>query len=62
MVVEFVPTHARMQVAGGSGVIYLLYPDTYTISHTGMTLTETDRGDGFKYTKITAGTGTVSWA
>jgi len=48
--------------AGGSGRIILLYPDTYTISQTGLTLTETDRGDGFKYADITAGTGTVSWS
>jgi hypothetical protein len=27
-----------------------------------MTLTETDRGDGYKYAEITAGTGTVSFA
>jgi hypothetical protein len=53
---------ARYAGNGGSGVIYLLYPDTYTISNTGMTLTETDRGDGYKYAKITAGTGTVSFA
>nr|BAR35989.1 hypothetical protein [uncultured Mediterranean phage uvMED] len=50
---------ARYGGNGGSGVIYLLYPDTYTIQNTGMTLTETDKGDGFKYAKITAGTGTV---
>jgi hypothetical protein len=48
--------------AGGSGRIILLYPDTYTISQTGLTLTETDRGDGFKYADITQGTGTVSWS
>ena len=48
--------------SGGSGVIILLYPDTYTISNTGMTLTETDRGDGYKYAKITAGTGTISFS
>ena len=48
--------------SGGSGVIILLYPDTYTISNTGMTLTETDRGDGYKYAKITVGTGTVSFS
>ena len=53
---------ARYGGNGGSGVIYLLYPDTYTISNTGMTLTETDRGDGYKYAEITAGTGTVSFA
>lgn len=47
---------------GGSGVIILLYPDTYSISQTGLTLTETDRGDGYKYATITAGTGTVSWS
>jgi hypothetical protein len=48
--------------SGGSGRIILLYPDTYTISQTGLTLTETDRGDGFKYADITQGTGTVSWS
>jgi len=47
---------------GGSGIVILLYPDTYSISQTGLTLTETDRGDGYKYATITAGTGTVSWS
>ncbi len=53
---------ARYAGNGGSGVIYLQYPDTYTIANTGMTLTETDIGNGFKYAKITQGTGTVRFA
>ena len=47
--------------SGGSGVIILRYPDTYTITQSGLTLsTATDGSD--KVTTITAGTGTVSFA
>jgi len=47
--------------AGGSGVVILRYPNTYTISNTGMTLsTATDGSD--KVTTITAGTGTISFS
>jgi hypothetical protein len=44
--------------AGGSGIVALRYPDTYTLSATGVTVSTTTSG-GFKTTKITAGTGTV---
>lgn len=48
---------------GGSGVVILAYPDIYTITFgAGVTGTEYDRGDGFRYAIITAGTGNVSWA
>jgi len=47
--------------AGGSGVVILRYPDTYTISQTGLTLTTATDGSD-KVTTITAGTGTVSWS
>ena len=43
---------------GGSGVIILLYPDTFSISVSGLTHSETDRSDGYKYAIITAGSGT----
>ena len=47
--------------AGGSGVVILRYPNTFTISQTGLTLsTATDGSDSV--TTITAGTGTVSWS
>ena len=47
--------------AGGSGVVILRYPNTFTISQSGLTLsTATDGSD--KVTTITAGTGTVSFA
>jgi len=46
---------------GGSGIIILRYPDTYTISQTGLTLTTATDGSD-KVTTITAGTGTVSWS
>ena len=47
--------------SGGSGVVILRYPDTYTISQTGLTLTTATDGSD-KVTTITAGTGTVSWS
>ena len=47
--------------SGGSGLVILRYPDTYTISQTGLTLTTTTDGSD-KVTTITAGTGTVSWS
>ena len=51
----------RVGSAGGSGVIILRYPNTFTISQSGLTLsTATDGSD--KVTTITAGTGTVSFA
>ena len=47
--------------SGGSGIIILRYPNTYTISQSGMTLsTATDGSD--KVTTITAGTGTISFS
>jgi len=52
---------ATVGANGGSGLVILRYPNTYTISQSGMTLsTATDGSD--KVTTITAGTGTVSWA
>ena len=52
---------ATAGASGGSGVIILRYPNTYTITQSGLTLsTATDGSD--KVTTITAGTGTVSWA
>ena len=54
-------TNANASGAGGSGVIILRYPNTFTLSQSGMTLsTATDGSD--KVTTITAGTGTVSFA
>ena len=46
---------------GGSGIVILRYPNTYTISQSGLTLTTATTGTD-KVTTITAGTGTVSWA
>jgi len=49
--------------AGGSGLVVLRYPDTLTITvGVGLTGTTPAAANGFKYTSITAGTGTVSWA
>ena len=46
---------------GGSGIVVLRYPNTYTISQSGLTLsTATDGSD--KVTTITQGTGTVSFS
>ena len=48
---------------GGSGVVIILYPDTRSITFgAGVTGTETDRGDGFKYATITQGSGNVSFS
>jgi hypothetical protein len=47
--------------AGGSGVVILRYPNTYTASTTGLTAT-TDSIEEDTVLIITAGTGSVSWA
>jgi len=54
-------THQIYGGNGGSGIVILRYPNTYTISQSGLTLTTATDGDD-KVTTITAGTGTVSWA
>ena len=54
-------TTARYGGNGGSGVVILRYPNTYTISQSGLTLSTATTGND-KVTTITAGTGTVSWA
>ena len=47
---------------GGSGVVILRYPDSYTITiGAGLTGTTTTVGSN-KVTTITAGSGNVSWA
>jgi hypothetical protein len=48
---------------GGSGVVILKYPDTYTITiGAGLTGSTASPSGGFKVSTITAGTGNVSWA
>ena len=47
--------------AGGSGVVILRYPNTYTISQSGLTLSTATTGSD-KVTTITAGTGTISFS
>jgi len=46
---------------GGSGVVILRYPNTYTISQTGLTVSTITQGDN-KVSIITGGTGTVSFS
>jgi len=46
---------------GGSGVVILRYPNTYTISQTGLTVSTITQGDN-KVSIITAGTGTISFS
>jgi len=48
---------------GGSGVVILRYPNTYTISNSGggLTISTITQGDN-KVSIITAGTGNVSWS
>jgi len=54
-------TSQRYGGNGGSGIVILRYPNTVTISQTGLTIsTSTDGTD--KVTQITAGTGTVSFS
>jgi len=54
---------ARSGGAGGSGVVILRYPDSYTITiGAGLTGTESAASGGYKRATITAGTGNVSWA
>ena len=45
---------------GGSGVIIIKYPDSYTISLTGIQGTTSNSG-GYNITTLTSGTGSVSW-
>jgi hypothetical protein len=48
---------------GGSGIVILKYPDTFTITlGAGLTGTESSPSGGYKVATITAGTGNVSWA
>jgi len=54
-------SNARTSGAGGSGIVILRYPNTYTISQSGLTLTTATDGSD-KVTTITAGIGTVSWS
>ena len=54
-------TSQRYGGNGGSGVVILRYPNDYTISQSGLTLTTATDGSD-KVTTITAGTGTVSFA
>jgi hypothetical protein len=47
---------------GGSGIVFIKYPDTVTITiGAGLTGTTGAPSGGFKTTTITAGTGNVSW-
>jgi hypothetical protein len=49
--------------SGGSGIVYLKYADTKTITiGGGLTGTTAAPSGGYKVTTITAGTGNVSWA
>jgi len=45
---------------GGSGIVIIKYPDALTATFSGLTTTTTTTS-GYKYTKITAGTGTVTF-
>jgi hypothetical protein len=49
--------------AGGSGIVYLKYPDSYTITiGAGLTGSTAGASGGFKVSTLTAGTGNVSFA
>jgi len=47
--------------AGGSGVVILRYPDSFTITASGGLTNSTATDGSFKVTTITAGTGTISF-
>jgi len=50
---------------GGSGIVILRYQSSFTITvGSGLTASHTnaDAGSGYKYTRITAGSGNVSWS
>jgi len=56
---------ASGDASGGSGVVILRYPNTRTIAvGAGLTASHTnaDAGSGNSYTRITAGSGNVSWS
>jgi hypothetical protein len=47
---------------GGSGIVILKYPDSYTLTiGAGLTGSTAAPSGGFKVTTITAGTGNISW-
>jgi hypothetical protein len=49
--------------AGGSGVVIVKYPDSYTISvGAGLTANTPAPSGGFKVTTFSAGTGTISFS
>jgi hypothetical protein len=57
------PNEQKAGGAGGSGIVILKYPDTFTITiGVGLTGSTAGPSGGFKVTTITAGTGNVSWA
>jgi hypothetical protein len=49
---------------GGSGIVILKYPDSFTISNPGggLTISTPGASGGFKVSSITAGTGNVQWS
>jgi hypothetical protein len=47
---------------GGSGVVIVKYPDSYTISVGGGLTSSTATAGGFKVTTFTAGTDTISFS
>jgi hypothetical protein len=47
---------------GGSGIVVLRYPSSYTITVGGGLTSSTGTVGGNKVTTLTAGTGNVSWA
>ena len=53
---------ARTGGNGGSGIVIIKYPDTFTLSGgSGLTFTTSTAVSGYKVTTFTAGTGTVSF-
>lgn len=57
-------TNNALTGTGGSGVVILKYPDTFTISNPagGLTFTTSTAVAGYKITTFTAGTGNVQWS
>jgi hypothetical protein len=48
--------------AGGSGIVILKYPDTFTLTIGGGLTSSTSTAGGFKVTTFTAGTDTISFS
>jgi len=54
--------NANIGLSGGSGIVIIKYPDSYTLTIGGGLTSSTATSGGFKVTSFTAGTGNISFA